>query len=310
MKFARLIRVAALTAAFGGAAVYAHAQDGSDAAPAGDADPLLATVNGDEIHQSDVLRVIATLPPQVQSMPPQIIMPAIVDQIINGKLIAQEGYEQDLQQTEEVQERLERAEERFVQEVYLTRAVEERITPERLQEAYEEYLRQNPPQEEVKASHILVETEEEAQQIIDEIEGGADFASIARERSTDTAAAQQGGDLGYFTQDQMVEPFAEAAFAMEPDEVSDEPVQTQFGWHVIKVTDKRETTQPTLEEVRDELRNTLSETIIAEVVDTLRADAEIERFGDAAAEAAPGTPPGTPQAAPEAAPEAEGQPQQ
>ncbi|HSK38665.1 MAG TPA: peptidyl-prolyl cis-trans isomerase, partial [Arenibaculum sp.] len=99
----------------------------------------------------------------------------------------------------------------------------------------------------------------------------------------------------------------EAAFAMEPGEVSDQPVQTQFGWHVIKVTDKREATAPTLDEVRDELRSNLSETIIAEVVDTLRADAAIERFGDAAAEAE-AAPPAPPAASP-AAPQAE-QPQQ
>jgi peptidyl-prolyl cis-trans isomerase C len=280
MKFSRLIRVVALSAAFGGAAFYAHAQS-EPAAPAGEADPVLAKVNGEEIRRSDALRVISTLPPQVQMMPPQMIMPAVVDQIINGKLIAQQGYEKNLQDEAEVKERLKRAEERFVQEMYLTREVEERITPERLDEAYKVYLEENPPKDEVRASHILVESEEEAKQIIGQLEGGADFAELAREKSKDPAAAQQGGDLGYFSKDQMVEPFAEAAFAMEPGALSETPVQTQFGWHVIKVEDKRKSTPPTQAEVEGELKSQVSETVIAEMVESLRDDAQIERFGEA-----------------------------
>jgi peptidyl-prolyl cis-trans isomerase C len=292
MKFSRLIRVVALSAAFGGAAFYAHAQS-EPAAPAGEADPVLAKVNGEEIRRSDALRVISTLPPQVQMMPPQMIMPAVVDQIINGKLIAQQGYERNLQDEAEVKERLKRAEERFVQEMYLTREVEERITPERIEEAYKVYLEENPPKDEVRASHILVESEEEARQIIGQLEGGADFAELAREKSKDPAAAQQGGDLGYFSKDQMVEPFAEAAFAMEPGALSETPVQTQFGWHVIKVEDKRKSAPPTQAEVEGELKSQVSETIIAEMVESLRGDARIERFGEALppeGAAAPGAP--------------------
>lgn len=299
MKFSRLIRVAALSVAFGGVALHAHAQgdagqdkpaaDGS-AATAGEADPVLATVNGEEIRRSDAMRVISTLPPQVQMMPPQMIMPAVVDQIVNGKLIAQQGYGQNLQDGDEVKERVKRAEERFVQEAYLTREVEKRITPERLDEAYQTYLQENPPKDEVRASHILVESEDEAKQIIEQLEGGADFADLAREKSKDPGAAQQGGDLGYFSKDQMVEPFAEAAFAMEPGDLSDKPVKTQFGWHVIKVVDKRKSTPPTREEVEPELKNELSQTIIAELVEELRDGAEIERFGEAKPPAAGETP--------------------
>jgi peptidyl-prolyl cis-trans isomerase C len=280
MKFSRLISVVALSTALGGAALYAHAQS-EPAAPAGEADPVLAKVNGEEIRRSDAMRVIATLPPQVQMMPPQMIMPAVVDQIINGKLIAQQGYEQKLQDDAEVKERLKRAEERFVQELYLTREVEKRITPDRLAESYQVYLQENPPKDEVRASHILVESEDEAKQIIEQIKSGADFAELAREKSKDPTAAQQGGDLGYFSKEQMVEPFAEAAFAMESGQVSEAPVQTQFGWHVIKVVDKRKTTPPTQAEVEGELKNQVSETIIAEMVENLRSDAEIERFGEA-----------------------------
>lgn len=284
MKYARLIRVAALTVALGGAAFHAHAQS-EPAAPADGEDRVLATVNGDEIRQSDVDRVLETLPPQVRSMPPQMIMPMVLDQVISGKVISQQAYSQNLQDDPEVKEALKRAEERIVQNVYLNRQVEERLTPERVEEAYQDWRAENPPQPEVEARHILVASEDEARKVIERIKGGEDFAEVAREVSTDRAAAAQGGDLGYFTREQMVEPFADAAFAMEPGDLSEEPVQTQFGWHVIEVTGKRESTPPALEEMRPELESTLREDIVMEIVDELRAGAEIERMDGADAPA-------------------------
>jgi peptidyl-prolyl cis-trans isomerase C len=288
MKYARLIRVAALTAALGGAAFHAQAQ-GEPAAPADAEDRVLATVNGDAIRQSDVDRVLETLPPQVRSMPPQMIMPMVLDQVISGKVISQQAYSQNLQDDPEVKEALKRAEERIVQNVYLNRQIEERLTPERIEQAYQDWRLENPPQPEVEARHILVASEEEARKVIERIKGGEDFAEVAREVSTDRAAAAQGGDLGYFTRDQMVEPFAEAAFALEPGSLSEEPVQTQFGWHVIEVTGKREGTLPALDEMRSELESALREDIVMEVVDELRAGAEIEHMnGDASVAPAPG----------------------
>lgn len=284
MKYARLIRVAALTVALGGAAFHAHAQS-EPAAPADGEDRVLATVNGDEIRQSDVDRVLETLPPQVRSMPPQMIMPMVLDQVISGKVISQQAYSQNLQDDPEVKEALKRAEERIVQNVYLNRQVEERLTPARVEEAYQDWRAENPPQPEVEARHILVASEDEARKVIERIKGGEDFAEVAREVSTDRAAAAQGGDLGYFTREQMVEPFADAAFAMEPGDLSEEPVQTQFGWHVIEVTGKRESTPPAIEEVRPELESTLREDIVMEIVDELRAGAEIERMDGADAPA-------------------------
>ncbi|HEV7368662.1 peptidylprolyl isomerase [Arenibaculum sp.] len=280
MKYASLIRVVALTVAFGGAASHAQAQNGT-AAPADGEDRVLATVNGDEIRRSDVEGVLETLPPQVRSMPPQMIMPMVLDQVISGKVIAQQAYSQNLQDDPEVKEALARAEERIVQNLYLNREVERRLTPERIDEAYQAWRTENPPQPEVEARHILVASEEEARKVIERIKGGEDFAEVAREVSTDRAAAAQGGDLGYFTRDQMVEPFAEAAFAMEPGNLTEDPVQTQFGWHVIEVTGKREATPPALDEVRPELENSLREEIVMEVVDALRADADIERMDEA-----------------------------
>ncbi|QQP90301.1 peptidylprolyl isomerase [Skermanella sp. TT6] len=279
---ARVLRVAAVSLALGGAGFAALAQTGTtppaDAGTGAGEDPVVAKVNGAEIKRSEVMRTIASLPPQVQQMPVQMIFPAVIDQIINGKLVAEAGYKNNVQNDPEVAERMKRAEERIVQELYLTQEVQKRITAERLQEAYNQFKQENPPQDEVKASHILVESEDAAKAIIADLKKGGDFAKIAGEKSTDKAAAQQGGDLGFFTKDQMVEPFANAAFAMKPGDVSETPVQTQFGWHVIKVVERRQSTPPTFEEVQEQLRSQVSEQVIGELVEDLRSDARVERF--------------------------------
>jgi peptidyl-prolyl cis-trans isomerase C len=315
MIFATVLRTTTAAVALGGLLMAAPAV--AQTAPAGQAaqgqaaqgqaaqgqakteDAVVAKVNGTEIRRSEVERVIATLPPQVQMMPPQMIMPAVIDQVINGKLIAQQGYKQNLQSTPEVKDRVKRAEERFVQEQFLTREVESRVTDERLREAYKKYLAENPAQDEVKARHILVESEDEAKQVIDQLKKGGDFAQVSKEKSKDPGAAQQGGDLGWFSKDQMVEPFAVAAFAMKPGDLSETPVKTQFGWHVIKVEDKRKSEPPAFEQVREELKGQVSEQIISEMVDQLRTQATIERFPLAEAE---GGPAGAPGSAPGAAP--------
>jgi len=277
--FARVLRVAAVSLALGGVGFTALAQTDTAppaGSPAGE-DPVVAKVNGAEIRRSEVTRTIASLPPQVQQMPPQMIFPAVIDQIINGKLVAEAGYKNNVQKDPEVAERLKRSEERIVQELYLTREVQKRITAERLQEAYNQFKKENPPQDEVKASHILVDSEDAAKAIIADLKKGGDFAKIAGEKSSDKSAAQQGGDLGYFTKDQMVEPFANAAFAMKPGEISQTPVQTQFGWHVIKVVDRR-TAVPSFEEKEPELREQVAREIVNGLVTQAHQGATIQRF--------------------------------
>ncbi|MBP2301443.1 peptidylprolyl isomerase [Azospirillum picis] len=290
----RVFRTALLSVAACGIALAAQAQTPAPQAPAtpapaatapaapppaaADADPVVARINGEELHKSDVTRMVAQLPPQVQQMPIEMIYPAVLDQLVSGKLVASAGYKAGLADSPEVKDELKRAEERAVQRAYVQKEIKARITPEALQKAYQDYLKQNPAQEEVKAAHILVEKEDEAKAIIAQLKKGADFAKLAKEKSKDAAAAAQGGDLGYFTKDAMVEPFANAAFAMKPGEVSKEPVKTQFGWHIIKVEDKRTQPQPTLDEVKPELEQTLSKDLVTALVDELRGQAKIETF--------------------------------
>ncbi|AWK85918.1 peptidylprolyl isomerase [Azospirillum thermophilum] len=248
------------------------------AATSAPADPVVARVNGEAIHRSDVTRMVSQLPPQVQQMPIEMIYPAVLDQLVSGKLVASAGYKDKLADTPEVKDEIKRAEERAVQRAYIQKEIKARITPKALDDAYQAYLKQNPPQEEVKAAHILVEKEDEAKAIIAELKKGGDFAKLAKEKSKDPVAAQQGGDLGYFTKDAMVEPFANAAFAMNKGDISKEPVKTQFGYHVIKVEDKRTQPQPGLDEVKPQLEQTLSKDIVTALVDELRAKATVETF--------------------------------
>ena len=283
----RALRATLLSLAVSGfalsAPLAANAQQPAAPAPAPAAaaqgqDPVVARVNGEAVRASDVMRLVSQLPPQVQQMPLEMIYPAILDQLVNQKLVSAAGYKAGLQNSAEVKDELKRAEERIVQRAYIQGEVEKRITKDALDKAYKDYVAKNPAQEEVKASHILVEGEAEAKDIIAQLKKGGDFAKLAKEKSKDKAAAEQGGDLGYFTKDMMVEPFANAAFAMAKGEVSKEPVKTQFGYHVIKVEDKRTQTPPTMDEVKPQLEQDLSKTIVTGLVDELRTGAKVETF--------------------------------
>jgi peptidyl-prolyl cis-trans isomerase C len=242
------------------------------------ADPVVARVNGSEIHRSDVEHFYAGLPAQVQQVPIAAIFPMLVDRLVERKLFADAGYKAKLQQSAVVQREVHQAEERAVEEAYLEGEMDRRITPEALDAAYKTFVADFKPKDEVKAAHILVTSEAEAKAIIAQLKKGADFAKIAREKSKDSGSAEKGGDLGYFDSDTMVEPFSKAVFAMKAGEVSKTPVKTQFGWHVIKVEDRRLSVAPKPEEIKSELEDKIRDAAANDVVKALRATASIETF--------------------------------
>ena len=260
---------AALAAALLSSPVLSFAQqDGAEA------DPVVARVNGEPIHRSDVLEMARTLPPQYQAQIEQIF-PVLVERLIDFTLVGKAGRSAGLADDGEVKARVALAEEQAVREVYLTRAVEAEITAERLQARYKTFLEKNPPKNEHKASHILVETEEQAKEMIALLDGGADFAELAKEHSTGPSAPQ-GGDLGYFTSDVMVQEFAMAAEKLQVGEYSKAPVKTQFGWHVIKVDDRRTAPAPAFEEVEEQLREDMSREAVQNIFAGLRQNATVE----------------------------------
>lgn len=265
-----MLRAAALVPLLLGSTSIAFAQT----APAGD--PVVARVDGAEIKRSDVNALIAQLPPNVREMPAEKILPELIDQLVNMRLLTAAGLKADLQKTDQVKADVKAAEERAVQRAYIRGLLDAKITPSMLRNEYEKQVATNPPEEEVRASHILVESEAEAKAILDDLAKGADFAKIAKEKSKDPTAAAQGGDLGWFTAETMVEEFSKAAFALKPGETVKAPVKTQFGWHVIKLVDRRVPPPPTLEEMKPDLEKAFGQKIITNEVERLRAAAKIE----------------------------------
>ena len=262
------------------------------AAAAQQDDWLVATVGDHEIFFSDVQDVIASLPAQYQQLPPQVLVPSIAEQIAVGRVMQDTAYEEGLADDPEVQARLDEAEGAIVQEVWLERAVAARISEERLQEAYTAFLEQNPPVTETRARHILVDTVEAAQSLISELDDGADFVALAQEHSIGPSG-QNGGDLGYFTIEQMVPAFAEVAFALDVGTYSEEPVETQFGYHVILVEDRRDVEPPRFEDLEPDLRQQAQQGAMQEVVADLREGLDVTLYGpdgvplDAPADEAP-----------------------
>jgi peptidyl-prolyl cis-trans isomerase C len=242
----------------------------SDAA----ANSVVARVNGEEILQSDVVAMARNLPPQYQSQLMQIY-PLLVQRLIDFKLAGKAGRDAGLAGDDKVKAFVAKAEEQAIREVYLEREIDGRITDAMVQDAYQAHLTANPPVEEHHARHILLETEEAALEVIVLLDGGADFAELAKERSTGPSGPN-GGDLGYFTADQMVPEFSQAAAALEPGQHTAEPVKTQFGWHVIKLEGRRIGETVPLEEIEVQLREVLARDVLEAVLIGLRDGAEIE----------------------------------
>lgn len=267
--FKRTLAAAALTVLIAGGALPAAAQE---------ADAVVATVNGVAIRQSHLLALQEGLPAQFRQMPPSVVYPYLIERAITYELLNQAGRKENLQDSDEVRDRLAALEDRLVGEVYLTRAVQAQISDEALRSRYDDFITNNEPEGRVRARHILLKTREEAEEVIGELDRGADFVELAKTRSTGPSGPN-GGDLGFFTRQEMVPEFSEAAFAMKAGEVSAEPVQSQFGWHVIKVEEIQAGTQPSFEEQRPQLEAELSRELVETLVKNLREAASVELVG-------------------------------
>lgn len=245
----------------------------------GDAeDGVVATVNGEEIRGSDVAMLFSSLPAQYRQSTIDTIYPRLVESLVDRKQLAQAARREGLADTAEVKRRLAYFTDETLQNAFFAHRVEAKLTEERLRAAYETMIAARQPDVEVRARHILLEGEEDAKAVIAELEAGADFAELAKRKSTGPSGAN-GGDLGYFTQAKMVPAFAQAAFALEKGAITTAPVETRFGWHVIKVEDRRETPPPSFEEVQTTIRDQQARQLISELTASLRAAAEVRRFG-------------------------------
>jgi peptidyl-prolyl cis-trans isomerase C len=284
-------------------------------------DPVVARINGAEVHRSEIVEIMQTLPPQARQQPPEKVYPMILDRVLGAMLVSQAGRKAKVQDDPVVKKRITLAEDEVIADAYMQRVIEKGMTDQKLHAQYDKDVKNAPPKEEVKARHILLANEEDAKAVIAQLKSGTDFAKLASEKTTDPSGKASGGDLGYFTHDEMVPEFADAAFKLKVGEFTDTPVKSQFGWHVIKVEDRRTAKPPTFEQMKVQLQREVSRDIIGEKMQELKTAAKIEVFNPdgsrptapAAAAApgpAPGGPapggavPGAPTLAPETAPDA------
>jgi peptidyl-prolyl cis-trans isomerase C len=276
-----------LVAAFVFAAPLARAQD----------DPVVARVNGAEIRQSDLNMAEEDVGNQVAQMAPDAKREYLISFLADMMLVAKAAEAKKLQDSADFKRKLNLARTKLLMEQFLQAEAKTAVTEAAMRKVYDEAVGQMSKEPEVRARHILVETEDEAKAVLAELKKGADFAELAKSRSKDPGSAE-GGDLGYFTKDQMVPEFSEVAFKLDKGALSD-PVKSQFGWHIIKVEDKREKQPPEFDKVKDQLETYVVRRSQVEMITKLRQEAKIERLTP------PGATPAAPPAAAPAAPPAE-----
>ncbi|MEM8758953.1 MAG: peptidylprolyl isomerase [Pseudomonadota bacterium] len=262
----------------GEAAAEAEAQTEAEAPAEEAATPataldVVATVGEKSIRLGDVITLRRGLPQQYQQLPDEILGRGLIDQLIDQTLLAEKAVQEGVDERASVKFQIENQMRAVLAEAYMRAAVEERVDEDAIRAEYDARYAEAEPETEVRAAHILVESEELAKTIREELDGGADFAELAAEHGTD-GTAQRGGDLGYFVKADMVQPFAEAAFEIEPGNVGG-PVQTQFGWHLIKVEDKRPRAAPPFEAVAGDIAQELVQDAQRAVVAELREGADV-----------------------------------
>ena len=238
---------------------------------------VVARVNGEAITSADMSLFYESLPADYRQVSMDALYGQLLEGLIDRKLLALAAREAGLIDDETVKERLAYVEDGVLQEVYLGQIIDAEVSDQRLLGAYEALVASQAGNQEVHARHILLDSEEDAKAVIAELEAGADFAEMARQRSTGPSGPK-GGDLGYFTEQQMVPAFADAAFGLDAGAITTQPVETQFGWHVIKVEDRRAVAPPSFEELQVELRNRETQAVIIELMQELYASSSVSRF--------------------------------
>lgn len=239
------------------------------------AETVVASVNGTKITLGQMIAMKESLPPEYQSLPDDVLFKGIYDQLIQQEVLAQSvtGLGPRAIATLDNEKR------GYISGLAIDAIVKEAVTDEALQKAYDDRFKDAKPQTEYNAAHILVATEEEANALKEQLAGGADFAELAKAKSTDTGSGANGGDLGWFGLGMMVKPFEEAVVGAKVGEVTG-PVQTDFGYHLILVKETRIAEKPTLDQLRDELAAEVENNAITAKIDELTKGATVTREGE------------------------------
>ena len=241
------------------------------------ADPVVAIVEGHLIYLSDIGRAIPALPENLRGLPFDTLFPILLERVIDHESLVAMARRQHLDDDPAVQRDVGAAVARILEGALLNREAVPHVTEAAIQQRYRERFAGKPATEETRARHILVSTEEEAKKIIEELSKGADFPTLAKERSKDPDGAN-GGDLGFFRRDQVWPGFADVAFSLEPGQISQTPIHNEFGWHVIKVEERRIVAHPAYSDVHDSLRDGLMQEAVQKVIDEARKQVTIREF--------------------------------
>ncbi|SHN00416.1 peptidylprolyl isomerase [Roseibium suaedae] len=236
---------------------------------------VVAKVGSTEITEADLAFAAQDLGQELQRFPPAQWRSILLDVLVDMNLLADAAKKEGLDQSDDYKKQIDFLSMRALRNAYLAKEINDKITDEDVKAAYDTEFANFEGEEEMKARHILVKEKAEAEAIIKELDGGADFAELARSKSTGPSGPN-GGDLGFFTKGQMVKPFEDATAALEPGQYTKEPVQTQFGWHVILLEEKRRQEKPTLEQVSANLRQKLIRDRYEAAMEKLKAENTVE----------------------------------
>ena len=239
--------------------------------------PIVANVNKEKISLETMIHAMNELPPEIQSQPFMSYYEELLERVIDIKLIAQEGKKINLEEEPSVKAAIDFVTEKVLMQAFLSKYVQKNISEESLKASYNNYIADEISREEIKASHILLDTQNEAVEVIKMLNNGDDFAEVAKNKSTGPSGPS-GGDLGWFKRGQMVPPFENAAFSLGENEISQKPIRTQFGWHVIKVFEKRIPQAPSYENMKNNLIQDLERKIVSKKIQDLRNNALIEKL--------------------------------
>lgn len=234
---------------------------------------VVAIVGGSPIYLADI-QDFQKSNPQLESTPIELIYRDILNGLVDGKALTIQAEKKSLDKSLEFKRNLKNAKDQILRAVYVKGELDKLATDDKLKALYDDFVKENPPEDEVQASHILVDSEAKAKAVIKKLKAGEDFAKLAADNSIDSNG-RNGGELGYFKKEAMVPEFANAVFAMKVGEISDKPVKTMFGWHIVKVTDRRVSEPPAFEQVKGLLKMRLSEKLYPEIIEKAKADAGV-----------------------------------
>lgn len=272
------IALAILTFALAGVALpLAAAADDKAAATAAASDPtkVIATIDGKPITEGDLAVAEGEIGQDMGTMPAAQKRTSLLEFLIDNQLFAEAAEGEKLDQGADFETHLAYLKRRALRELYFDKVLKTSVTEAEARKIYDEQVKLLKPAEEVSARHILVDTEAEAKALKEKIDKGADFAELAKENSKDPGSKDDGGNLGYFGHGQMVPQFEEVVFKLKKGEVSD-PVKTQFGWHLVKLEDRRVKQPPAFEIVKDRIMQSLLLRKAQQTAVALRAKSKIE----------------------------------